>query len=190
MTQRQDWARRKKKKKKKRLTLGLIHQPEINIPLLQNWTSQRAFPPLFKPSQDYFFFMRSVNPLLNWGSVSTSAVTCSGKPLREAQRSLFTFPGVGWDPNTEAPWEITALWPCTMLHWHGPKGSILPLVLSLLLTTCAGQDSLEDLELDDESNSVSTESPVSSAAVPMRCAPVFMFSCGFVADKQAILYNT
>ncbi|KAI5608862.1 erythroferrone [Silurus asotus] len=46
-----------------------------------------------------------------------------------------------------------------MLPWHGPKGPLLPLVLSLLLATCAGQDSQEDLDGDDESNSVSTESP-------------------------------
>ncbi|TTU11744.1 Adipolin [Bagarius yarrelli] len=46
-----------------------------------------------------------------------------------------------------------------MLPWHGPKRSLLPLVLSLLLASCFGHDSLEDLELDYESNSVSTESP-------------------------------
>lgn len=76
-----------------------------------------------------------------------------------------------------------------MLPWHGPRGPILPLVLSLLLTTCAGQDSLEDLEHDDESNSVSTESPVSSASMPMWCAPVLMFSCGFVVILQACCYT-
>ncbi|KAK3513427.1 hypothetical protein QTP70_014254 [Hemibagrus guttatus] len=51
-----------------------------------------------------------------------------------------------------------------MLPWHGPKGPLLPLVLSLLLVICAGQDSLEDVELDDESNSVSTESPETASS--------------------------
>lgn len=108
--------------------------------------------------------------------------TASGEHYKKLKGHSFTFPGVGWDPNIEDPWEITVLLPCTMLPWNGPKGPLLPLVLSLLLTTCAGQDSLEDLELDDESNSVSTESPVSSALMSMWCAPVLMhkgmISCG------------
>lgn len=36
---------------------------------------------------------------------------------------------------------------------------MLPLVLSVLLATCIAQESPESLELDDDSNSVSTESP-------------------------------
>lgn len=76
-----------------------------------------------------------------------------------------------------------------MLPWHGTKWPLVPLFLSLLLTTWAGQDSLEDVDVDDESNSVSTESPVSSASMPMWRAPVFMhkgtLSCGFLVILRA-----
>ncbi|XP_066507960.1 erythroferrone-like [Hoplias malabaricus] len=46
-----------------------------------------------------------------------------------------------------------------MLPWHGARGLLLPLVLSLLLTVCHAQESQEGLELEEESNTVSTESP-------------------------------
>ncbi|KAL7842059.1 hypothetical protein SRHO_G00237480 [Serrasalmus rhombeus] len=46
-----------------------------------------------------------------------------------------------------------------MLLWSGERGPLLPLVLSLLLTTCMAQESQDSLELVEESNTVSTESP-------------------------------
>lgn len=46
-----------------------------------------------------------------------------------------------------------------MLPWLGARGPLLPLVLSLLLTACPAQESQEYLELEEDSNTVSTESP-------------------------------
>ncbi|KAI7810126.1 erythroferrone [Triplophysa rosa] len=42
---------------------------------------------------------------------------------------------------------------------HGAGGALMALLLSFLLTTCTTQDSEESLELLDENNTVSTESP-------------------------------
>lgn len=42
---------------------------------------------------------------------------------------------------------------------HGANGALMALLLSLLLTTCITQDSDENLELPEENNTVSTESP-------------------------------
>ncbi|KAA0718985.1 Erythroferrone Complement C1q tumor necrosis factor-related protein 15 [Triplophysa tibetana] len=42
---------------------------------------------------------------------------------------------------------------------HGAGGAMMALLLSFLLTTCTTQDSEESLELLDENNTVSTESP-------------------------------
>ncbi|XP_059358234.1 erythroferrone [Carassius carassius] len=42
---------------------------------------------------------------------------------------------------------------------HGARGALLALLLSLLLSTCTTQESEESLELQEENNTVSTESP-------------------------------
>ncbi|ROL48780.1 Erythroferrone [Anabarilius grahami] len=42
---------------------------------------------------------------------------------------------------------------------HGTRGALTALLLSLLLTTCTTQESEESLELQEENNTVSTESP-------------------------------
>lgn len=53
-------------------------------------------------------------------------------------------------------------WHCSMKFRHGAGGALLmALLLSFLLTTCTTQESEESLELLDENNTVSTESPVS-----------------------------
>lgn len=50
---------------------------------------------------------------------------------------------------------------CSMKLKHGARGALLALLLSLLLSTCTTQESEESLELQEENNTVSTESPVS-----------------------------
>lgn len=173
MTQGQDWAWRGKKKEKKKTDVRL-YTPLLD---LQKKIFSFFLLPFLKTTPVLFLHEKhqSFTELRIFTSAISSWGTASG-----VKGHFFTFPGVGWDPNTEDPWAITALRPCTMLPWHGPKGPLL--LLSLLLITCAGQESVEDVELDDESNSVSTESPVSSASMPMWCAPVLMhkgmFSCG------------
>jgi len=44
---------------------------------------------------------------------------------------------------------------------RGTRGALLALLLGLLLTACTTQESEESLELQEEDNTVSTESPVS-----------------------------
>ncbi|XP_062844191.1 erythroferrone [Trichomycterus rosablanca] len=46
-----------------------------------------------------------------------------------------------------------------MLTWRRPNGHLLPLVLSLVLISCAARESHEVLKFDEDSDSVSTESP-------------------------------
>ncbi|XP_026137994.1 erythroferrone-like [Carassius auratus] len=46
-----------------------------------------------------------------------------------------------------------------MKLWHGARGALLALLLSLLLFSCTTQESEKSLELQEENDTVSTESP-------------------------------
>lgn len=101
MTRGQDWAWREKKKESDVRPYTPLVLLEINNPDLQNWTSQRDFPffPLLKPSQ-CSFFMRSINPLKNWRSISSTSTisireTWSGRHYQK--RREHSSPSREWD---------------------------------------------------------------------------------------------